>query len=218
MLMKVQRGIISVHDEAETGKLPAVPREDLDEERGANGRAEDGGADGRAEDGRAEARRAELERQALDRTDPERPAMDPERPAMDPERPAMDRADVQEVSSADIESETPVRETPARRPSSSGAFAGARPETPFLAEQTSAQAGARWQEILAEFVDDPRRAVGDAHQLVSQVMQRIVDDFARERDNLERQWSKGDDVSTEDLRVCLQSYRSFFARLLPADR
>lgn len=194
--MKVQRGIISVHDEAETGKLPVVAREDdLDDERAENGRAEDE----RSEDGRAEAKQAEMERQALDRTDPGRPALG--------------RADVEEISSADIESETPVR-----RPSRSGAFAGARPETPFLAEQTSAQAGARWQEILAEFVDDPRRAVGDAHQLVSQVMQRIVDDFTRERDNLEGQWSKGDDVSTEDLRVCLQSYRAFFARLLPADR
>lgn len=91
-----------------------------------------------------------------------------------------------------------------------------RPETPFLAEQTSSQAGERWQRILAEFVDDPRQAVGDAHQLVSELVQRIVDGFTQERDQLERKWSSGKDVSTEDLRQCLQSYRAFFARLLPS--
>jgi hypothetical protein len=31
---------------------------------------------------------------------------------------------------------------------------------------------------------------------------------------LEGQWEKGDNVSTEDLRVALQRYRSFFDRLL----
>ena len=38
--------------------------------------------------------------------------------------------------------------------------------------------------------------------------------FAREQ--LEGQWSRGEDVSTEDLRVALQRYRSFFQRLLSA--
>ena len=98
----------------------------------------------------------------------------------------------------------------------SGTSVPARAETPHLADQASAQAGARWQEILAGFVDDPRRAVGDAHQLVGEVMQRMIDGFTAEREKLERQWSKGGDVSTEDLRVCLQNYRAFFARLLPA--
>jgi len=38
--------------------------------------------------------------------------------------------------------------------------------------------------------------------------------FSEERKNLEAQWERGGDVSTEDLRVALQRYRSFFARLL----
>lgn len=74
----------------------------------------------------------------------------------------------------------------------------------------------RWQQIQAEFVDDPRKAVGDAHALVGDLVQQIVDTFTRERNELESQWSKGDDVSTEDLRQCLQHYREFFARLLPS--
>jgi hypothetical protein len=88
--------------------------------------------------------------------------------------------------------------------------------TPDLPEHGSAQASERWQRIQAEFVDDPRKAVGEAHELVGDLVQRIVDAFTRERTDLESQWSKGDSVSTEDLRVCLQHYRAFFSRLLPS--
>ena len=85
----------------------------------------------------------------------------------------------------------------------------------YLPEQDSQQASQRWQRIQGEFVDDPRKSVGEAHELVGELMQRIVDSFASERRELESQWSKGSDVSTEDLRVCLQRYRAFFSRLLP---
>jgi hypothetical protein len=49
---------------------------------------------------------------------------------------------------------------------------------------------------------------------VAQVMKRLAEVFAEERSSLERQWDRGDDVSTEDLRIALQRYRSFFQRLL----
>jgi hypothetical protein len=87
--------------------------------------------------------------------------------------------------------------------------------TSYLPEKDSTQASQRWQRIQGEFVDDPRKSVGEAHELVGELMQRIVDSFANERRELENQWSKGGDVSTEDLRVCLQRYRAFFSRLLP---
>jgi len=89
-------------------------------------------------------------------------------------------------------------------------------ETPYLSEQTSSETNERWRHIQSEFVDDPRKSVAEAHQLVGEVVQRIVDAFANERNDLERQWSKGDSISTEDLRVCLQRYRAFFSRLLPS--
>jgi hypothetical protein len=88
--------------------------------------------------------------------------------------------------------------------------------TPHLPEQQSAQANERWQRIQANFVDDPRKAVGEAHDLVGELVQRIVDGFAKERSDLEGQWAKGENVSTEDLRVALQNYRKFFGRLLPS--
>jgi len=72
----------------------------------------------------------------------------------------------------------------------------------------------RWTDIQTGFVDEPRRAVQQADALVSDVIQRITDSFGNERAQLEQQWDRGDDVSTEDLRQALQRYRSFFSRLL----
>ena len=72
----------------------------------------------------------------------------------------------------------------------------------------------RWEAIQTGFVDQPRAAVEQADALVSQVVTRLTDVFTRERSTLEGQWTKGDDVSTEDLRIALTRYRSFFHRLL----
>jgi hypothetical protein len=72
----------------------------------------------------------------------------------------------------------------------------------------------RWTDIQTGFVDEPRRSVEQADALVAEVMKRLADSFAEERSRLEGQWGRGDDVSTEDLRVALQRYRAFFDRLL----
>jgi hypothetical protein len=74
----------------------------------------------------------------------------------------------------------------------------------------------RWQEIQASFVDEPRTSVEQADALVADLMQRLAAGFSDERQRLEGQWDRGDDVSTEDLRVALTRYRSFFDRLLAA--
>ena len=72
----------------------------------------------------------------------------------------------------------------------------------------------RWEAIQTCFVDQPRAAVEQADALVSQLVTRLTEVFTRERSTLEGQWTKGDDVSTEDLRIALTRYRSFFHRLL----
>jgi hypothetical protein len=74
----------------------------------------------------------------------------------------------------------------------------------------------RWQEIQVTFVDEPRESVEQADALVADLMQRLAASFSNERERLEGQWDRGDDVSTEDLRVSLTRYRSFFDRLLSA--
>jgi hypothetical protein len=72
----------------------------------------------------------------------------------------------------------------------------------------------RWTEIQTAFVDEPRRAVEQADSLVAEVIKRLANSFAEERSKLDGQWGRGDNVSTEDLRVALQRYRAFFDRLL----
>jgi len=72
----------------------------------------------------------------------------------------------------------------------------------------------RWEKIQIGFVDEPRDSVQQADQLVATVIQRLAQIFADERNRLEHEWGKGDDVSTEDLRMALRRYRSLFDRLL----
>jgi hypothetical protein len=83
----------------------------------------------------------------------------------------------------------------------------------FAGDETSGYR-TRWEAIQTGFVDEPRHAVEEADALVAQVIKRLSEVFAQERTNLERQWDRGDQISTEDLRIALQKYRSFFDRLL----
>ena len=86
--------------------------------------------------------------------------------------------------------------------------------TPVMADDAAEEYRSRWQETQADFVDDPRSAVSAADALVAEVMKRVAEEFANERNGLERQWNEGGEASTEDLRIAFQRYRSFFSRLL----
>ena len=94
---------------------------------------------------------------------------------------------------------------------------GSRSEADFapLFEKNEAeQFRTHWLEIQSRFVDDPNVSVKDADELVANVIKDITRTFADKRTTLENQWKRGDKVSTEDLRVALKQYRSFFDRLL----
>jgi len=86
--------------------------------------------------------------------------------------------------------------------------------TPLFPNNELQELRTRWTGIQTAFVDEPRRAVEQADGLVAAAMKRLAEVFAEERSKLEQQWDRGDNVSTEDLRVALQRYRSFFQRLL----
>ena len=83
----------------------------------------------------------------------------------------------------------------------------------FSAEEAKDFRG-RWDAIQVSFVDEPRQVVEQADSLVALAMKRLAEMFAAERARLEAQWDRGDNVSTEDLRLALQRYRSFFGRIL----
>ncbi|MEU2391805.1 hypothetical protein [Streptomyces sp. NPDC007369] len=87
-------------------------------------------------------------------------------------------------------------------------------ETPLMPESEAADFRDQWSRIQGDFVDDPKESVRAADGLVAAVMQHLASTFASHKEDLEQQWSSGGEVATEDLRVALQRYRSFFNRLL----
>jgi hypothetical protein len=91
-----------------------------------------------------------------------------------------------------------------------------RPHTQLLEAREKESILGQWKDIQSEFVDEPRKAVQEADALVAELMQRLAQTFASEREELESRWAGGDEVSTEDLRRGLRRYRSFFERLLAA--
>jgi hypothetical protein len=73
---------------------------------------------------------------------------------------------------------------------------------------------ARWDDVQAAFVDNPKECVQKADTLVAEVVEQLTTGFSDARSRLEEQWARGEKVSTEDLRVALKRYREFFQRLL----
>jgi hypothetical protein len=132
-----------------------------------------------------------------------------------------------EASPELVEGRKPARselfrvDAPAQSPATTSPGTAIKKNTPTPAEATALfpddqlkELQARWDDIQTGFVDEPRSAVERADGLVAHAMQQLAEAFARERANLERQWDSGDNISTEDLRVAFQRYRSFFRRLL----
>jgi hypothetical protein len=85
---------------------------------------------------------------------------------------------------------------------------------PLLDGSEAEEFRSRWLDIQTDFVDDPRHSVENADELVARVINSITENFANERTSLEDQWNRGEEASTEDLRLAMKRYRSFFNRLL----
>lgn len=103
----------------------------------------------------------------------------------------------------------------AREEQTRGAGSRERLEPLFDAERER-ELRDRWRGLQAQFVDEPRDTVSAADSLVAELLRDLAQSFDGARAKLEEQWSSGGDVSTEELRLTLQRYRSFFERLLEA--
>lgn len=90
----------------------------------------------------------------------------------------------------------------------------AEPLAALFPADVAADFNARWDAVQIGFVDDPGEAVRKADELVAQVMKSLAESFANERDRIEGQLGQSDSESTENMRVALRRYRSFFQRLL----
>ena len=85
---------------------------------------------------------------------------------------------------------------------------------PLFEDEAARKFRSRWQVIQGKFVDDPRDSVKQADDLVADIIKSVTMSFADRRMGLEKQWNSGENISTEDMRVALKRYRSFFERLL----
>jgi hypothetical protein len=85
---------------------------------------------------------------------------------------------------------------------------------PLFEDNEAKKFRTHWLTIQSRFVDDPREAVKQADELVASVLKSVTMSFSDRRVSLEHQWNSGENISTEDLRVALKRYRSFFDRLL----
>ena len=102
----------------------------------------------------------------------------------------------------------PVDSPPPAHPSS------AVTEPSLFGDDGSAELRARWDDVQVRFVDDPRDCVHRADGLVADAVRQLTDRFSDARERLEQQWERGEEASTEDLRITLTRYRDFFERLL----
>lgn len=120
----------------------------------------------------------------------------------------------EKFSTAELAAGRPVQPAPTEPRSVAGAALAPQQATPLFDQSEAQDLRTRWSDIQGAFVDEPRKAVEQADSLVASAMKRLAEMFAQERQKLEGQWDRGDNISTEDLRVALQRYRSFFTRLL----
>ncbi len=131
----------------------------------------------------------------------------------------MNRND-ERLSTADfVATREPVARQEAEPEETRGQTAGAKmqPEetnAPLLPPDAVQDLRGKWDQVQTGFVDEPRESVKRADELVATTMKRLAESFTEQRNALEQQWGRGGDVSTEDLRLALRKYRSFFQRLL----
>jgi hypothetical protein len=139
---------------------------------------------------------AETTGRAADHTAPDEPSV----PTSAPAPAADDPANQSQVASPD-------RSTAPEADESST-------ELMLFADDDLTDLRARWAGVQADFVDDPKDCVQKADVLVSDLVDRLTNGFAHARSRLEEQWARGEQASTEDLRLALMHYRNFFERLL----
>ena len=131
---------------------------------------------------------------------------------MDENKEKQMNVDVVDTPEEELENERPIEE---RIPENKTQTDTRNDElVPLFEEDAARKFRSRWLAIQSKFVDDPGDSVKQADDLVADVIKNVTMNFANRRVSLEKQWNGGDNTSTEDLRLALKQYRSFFDRLL----
>ncbi|MFI7002307.1 hypothetical protein [Nocardia sp. NPDC050175] len=85
---------------------------------------------------------------------------------------------------------------------------------PLFADTDLDQLRTQWREVQGTFVDNPRDAVTQADQIVTDIVYKLTTAIAERKRVLEEHTSGAQDGDTEELRQALRGYRGFFRRLL----
>lgn len=119
-----------------------------------------------------------------------------------------------ETNTAFDTAEAPREQAPEQLRGPAGTAMKPEERAELLAAGEAQELRSRWEKIQTGFVDEPRKSVQEADALVAQTTKQLAESFSRERTKLEQEWDRGDNVSTENLRIALRRYRAFFDRLL----
>jgi hypothetical protein len=118
------------------------------------------------------------------------------------------------TTDADRMQQERMQQDQSMRGTAGGGSAQAEPLAELFPQDLAEGFRSRWDAVQIGFVDDPKQAVKQADELVAQVMKSLAESFSRQRSSIEGDVGGADQASTENLRVALQRYRSFFQRLL----
>jgi hypothetical protein len=104
----------------------------------------------------------------------------------------------------------PVAAAQSSSPAASSSAASS--SMPSGSPASAAPADGEWAAILAQFVDDPRRAVEQAADATSAALDQLLETARGHEATLRRQWQDGS-ADTEELRTALRGYREFAGRI-----
>lgn len=118
------------------------------------------------------------------------------------------------IEETDVEQRAPMEEQPVENRTAASENEENEGLVALFEDEESSRFRTEWLNIQSKFVDNPRASVREADELVASVLKSVTMSFHNRRSSLEKEWNSGGNVSTEDLRVALKRYRSFFDRLL----
>ena len=135
---------------------------------------------------------------------------------MEEEKEKQMNVDVVDTTDEPVENETHVEERVPEHQTRTTTPSGTTEEelAPLFEDEEAKKFRSRWLAIQSKFVDDPGGSVKQADDLVSDVIKSVTMNFSNRRVALEKQWNAEEKTSTEDLRMAIKRYRSFFDRLL----
>jgi hypothetical protein len=142
------------------------------------------------------------------------PLAQPDQPSAAAEQTDVPAAQAEPVPAGDESTSRTQTQAPDTRSETSAASTESSSEESLFASDDLSGLRSHWDEVQAAFVDDPQQCVQRADALVAQVVEQLTTGFSEARARLEAQWARGEEASTEDLRLALKRYREFFQRLL----